>query len=128
MNSTPKLLSELPPLSDFWKDIVNSPDAKLYLVWVVVGISVLVLAVVIIMAAKRTGGKSKHRHRHRRRHHRGSGQEMEGDSTEKTGEGAAELPRPGMRRRTATIINPTLAQTGGLPPKREDGAPPPNLP
>ncbi len=68
----------------------------------------------------------KHRHKHHHRHHRKSYREQ----FQKTTSGIKELIRQHRRQssRGHRPINPTLAQTGGLPPIHEPGKPPPPPP
>ena len=70
----------------------------------------------------------KHRHKHHHRHHRKSYREQ----LQKTTGGIKELIRQHRRRshREHRALNPTLAQTGGLPPvlRPEDSSGPPPPP
>jgi FtsZ-interacting cell division protein ZipA len=68
----------------------------------------------------------KHRHKHHHRHHRKSYREQ----FQKTTSGIKERIREHRRRRHREHhpINPTLAQTGGLPPIRKADKPPPPAP
>lgn len=123
------ILAAMPSLGEFFSNMSNSSKTRIYLILVIAGVSLIGLAVAILLAVRRTGGKSKRRRRRGHRPHHGEHDASNPDhgAEDSDGEGN-DLPRPGMRRKVTRIINPTLSQTGGLPPRREDGKPPPNLP
>ncbi len=108
---------------------------------IVLGVILLVVIVVFAWVAIRNspGRSSKRRHRHHRHHHHhhhhdegttpatdAAGAEVEEEFEEEPRMDGQ--PRRRIRRRHRPR-NPTLAQTGGLPPKRSDlaspGTPPP---
>ena len=131
MNATFPVLSAMPSLANFVDDLSSSSNARIYLVLAVLVVALFGLAVAILLAVRRSGGKTGRRHKRHRHHHRHGSEEDASQSDDGAPEesgAAVDLPRPGMRRRVSKIMNPTLAQTGGLPPRREDGAPPQNLP
>jgi hypothetical protein len=87
-----------------------------------------VLFWVIAFHKRRTiSGFRQRRHHHRHRHERSSGSER--GNLQKTAAGIKEIIEKGQqrqqRRHEHRPMNPTLAQTGGLPPVREDSEPPP---
>jgi FtsZ-interacting cell division protein ZipA len=111
-----------------------NPDAKSFPNWlppesmdvlIVLGVIVLVALIVFFWAFSfRKAGKRPRKHHHH--HHRKSYREQ----FKKNAAGIGELIRQHRRQhhREHHPINPTLAQTGGLPPLREPGKPPPPAP
>ncbi len=115
---------------------------------IVLGVILLVVVVVFAWVAMRNspGHSSKRRHRHHRHHHHHGQHPHEAGTEAAVAPGGTEpeeefeeeprmdgKPRRRIRRRHRPR-NPTLAQTGGLPPKRPElsapaavppGAPPP---
>jgi hypothetical protein len=94
-------------------------------VFIVLGAILLVALIVFFCVLSfRKGEKPRHKHRHR--HHRKSYREQ----FKNTASGIKELIRQRRRhrRREHRSINPTLAQTGGLPPIRTADKPPPPPP
>ena len=94
---------------------------------IVVGAVLLVALAVLIWAIvfHKRGTKRQHRHHHHRRH--GSFRE----DFKKTTAGIKEIIQQRQHhqhRHKHHPVNPTLAQTGGLPPIREDSKPPPPTP
>jgi hypothetical protein len=83
-----------------------------------------VLAVILLLAVVRVvfyTGRHRHRSGHRE-HHRG-----ERNATARQGEAAGAGNRAQRRRRRRDRLNPTLAETRGLPPPRNESSnPPPN--
>jgi FtsZ-interacting cell division protein ZipA len=94
-------------------------------VLIVLGAIVLV-ALIVFFCVLLFRKDEKHRHKHHHRHHRKSYRER----IHKTTSGIKELIRQHRRRshREHRPINPTLAQTGGLPPLRRETKPPPPPP
>ncbi len=89
------------------------------------GVILFVLAVAFVGLMVRRQLKHRRSHRHRHRHHRGTFQ--------RAAAGVAELrqmipDKPRRRRREHRPRNPTLAETGGLPPLRRaaPSEPPPS--
>ena len=74
----------------------------------------IILAVVIVIWFWKKGKSG----RRRKRRHRSPEERLESEGN--TGRRR--------RRRSERPMNPTLAQTGGLPPRREAGVPPPPMP
>ena len=99
------------------------PEAEDILI--VLGAIVLVALIVFfwVLSFRKS---EKRRHKHHHRHHRKSYREQ----FQKTTDGIKELIRQHRRRshREHRPLNPTLAQTGGLPPLREEKEPPPPPP
>jgi FtsZ-interacting cell division protein ZipA len=95
-------------------------------VLIVLGAILLVALIIVfcLLSFRKDGAKVQHKHHHR--HHRKSYREQ----FQKTTSGIKELIRQHRRRRRREHrpINPTLAQTGGLPPIREAEKPPPPPP
>ena len=92
---------------------------------IVLGAILLVALIVFFCVLSfRKGEKTGHKHHHR--HHRKSYREQ----FKNTASGIKELIRQRRRhrRREHRSINPTLAQTGGLPPIRTAVKPPPPPP
>lgn len=96
---------------------------------VLFGLVVLAVALIVwvgfIRKRKRVSYSSGRRHhRHHRHHHAREGAEEAGASTEEAGEAETKEPKreasPSGKRRHVKFRRrfPTLAQTGGLPPKR----------
>ena len=95
---------------------------------IVLGAVVLVsLIIIFTVVLFRKDGKRQRKHHHHHHHHRTSYREQ----LHKTTGGIKELIRQHRRRshREHRSLNPTLAQTGGLPPVRPpenpSGPPPP---
>ena len=91
-------------------------------VFIVLGAIVLV-ALIVFFWVLSFRKNEKRRHKHHHRHHRKSYREQ----FRKGASGIRELirQRRRQRRREHRSINPTLAQTGGLPPIRKSDTPPP---
>ncbi len=94
---------------------------------IVVGAVLLVALVALIWAAsfRKRGAKRQHRH-HGHHHHRRQGGFRE--DFKKTTAGIKEIIHQRQHhehRQKHRPLNPTLAQTGGLPPIREEPKPPP---
>jgi hypothetical protein len=100
---------------------------------VIVGVG-LILAIALILWAKFFWKRSRRRARHR--HQRESSvtpvaDELPAAEAGDEGEGAEPGKRRHRHRRRITrrehrLRNPTLAETGGLPQRRENGTPPPS--
>ena len=107
--------------------VVNKMPPESVDVLIVLGAIVAMALIVFfcVLSFRKDGVKVRHKHHHR--HHRKSYREQ----FQKTTSGIKELIRQRRRhrRREHRPINPTLAQTGGLPPIREvDKSPPPPPP
>ena len=94
--------------------------------FIVMGAVLLVALAVLIWAIsfRKSGTKRQHRHHH----HRKQGNFRE--DFKKTTSGIKEIihQRQHQHRHKHRQLNPTLAQTGGLPPIREESKPPPPTP
>jgi hypothetical protein len=93
---------------------------------IMLGVILLVAAVVFFWALSIRKRKNRIR-KYRHHHHRPGLREQ----LQKGASGIKELAqkdRSGRRHRSHRTINPTLAQTGGLPPLREADNPPPAEP
>ena len=106
---------QLPPvdqLSPAWVDF-----------FVVLGIILLVTLALIIWAMVFSTKARRRRHRHHHHHHHKSYRE----EFKKGADGIKELiqQRRHRHRHEHRPINPTLAETGGLPPPRGENKPPP---
>jgi ABC-type transport system involved in cytochrome bd biosynthesis fused ATPase/permease subunit len=106
----------LPPTGQFspaWTDF-----------FILLGTILLVtLAILVWALVFRKGGRRYQHHHHH--HHAGSREE-----SEKSAGGIKELVQRHQhhRRREHRLVNPTLAETGGLPPIRGEETPPPSQP
>ena len=94
-------------------------------------VALAILFWVVAFHKRRTiSGFRQRRHHHRHRHERSSGSLR--DNVQKTTAGIKEIIEKGqqrqLRRHEHRSMNPTLAQTGGLPPIREDSESPPPTP
>lgn len=89
--------------------------------------SLLAVALAVALLALMLHGRRRRRPRHRHhRHHRSAADAApEGESVESKGFLRRRRRR---RRREHRRLNPTLAETGGLPPIRPDEPPPPTDP
>ena len=115
------VLPNVAPLSPGWIDF-----------FIVMGAVLLMALVVLIWAISfyKRGKKPRHHH-HRHHRHRRHGNFRE--DFQKTTAGIKEIIEKGKHqhhhhRHEHRPLNPTLAQTGGLPPIREDSKPPPPTP
>jgi len=100
------------PLLSGWMDIL-----------IVLGAIALVALIVFFWAFSRhKNGERQRKHHDHRKGDREQFQKSAGDIKEIVGQ-----HRSGRRRKHRTI-NPTLAETGGLPPLREAGKPAPSAP
>jgi hypothetical protein len=94
---------------------------------VIIGVALLGSLVIVVFRRK---GKRRH-HRHHRHHHHDRSADSSGGQTAAVGKDAAvaEGRRRKWRRRKRPHrpLNPTLAQTGGLPPIRDPNTPPAGL-
>jgi hypothetical protein len=70
---------------------------------------------------------SHHHHRHHRHRHHSEPTETAVAQTEANAPAPPEKRRRRRRSHHRRRLNPTLAETGGLPPIREEGTPPPGL-
>ena len=97
----------------------------------------LVLALGLVIWAKYLRGSGRSHHHHHRRHHHQSSAAAPADTTEtepepepETAAAAEDEAQPHrhqrrkIHRREHRPRNPTLAETGGLPPVRDDKSPP----
>ena len=94
-------------------------------VFIVLGAIVLVALIVffwVLSFRKNEKRRHKHHHRHHRKSYREQFQKATGEIRELIRQ------RRHRSRREHRRINPTLAQTGGLPPIHEPGKPPPPPP
>ena len=106
--------------------IANKMPPESVDVLIVLGAIVLVaLIIVFCVLSFRKDGKHPHKHHHHHRHRRSYREQFQ-----KTTSGIKELIKQRRRRRHREHrpINPTLAQTGGLPPIRKSVTPPPPPP
>jgi type VI protein secretion system component VasK len=88
-------------------------------------IAAVALIVFFCVLVFRKDEKHRHKHHHHRHHqHRKSYREV----LQKTTSDIKQLIQQRRSRRGHRPINPTLAQTGGLPPLREADKPPPPPP
>lgn len=100
-------------------------NSSRYGMWILVGIMLLIMLVAgLIGFGFYRWGRHRRSHRHRHRHHasRDSSKAEESDDSE-DGESHGKRRRR-RRRREHRPRNPTLSETGGLPPMRGDGPPP----
>ncbi len=102
--------------------IANKMPPEATDVLIVLGAIVLVALIVFfcVLSFRKDGGKVRHKHHHRRH------QKSYREQFQKTTSGIKELIKQHRRRRHREHrpINPTLAQTGGLPPIRKADKPP----
>jgi ABC-type nickel/cobalt efflux system permease component RcnA len=114
------LLPSGSPLAPGWFDF-----------FIVLGAILLVALAVLIWAIMfhKRGATSSHHHRHPHRPHHRRRHGSFRDDFQKTTAGIKEIIEKGKRqhhhRHEHRPMNPTLAQTGGLPPIREESKPPP---
>jgi len=104
------------PLPPAWEDAL-----------IVLGVVVLV-ALIAFFCALIFGAEGRHRRKHHRHHHQREGYR---EQFKKSASGIKQFirQRHGERHREHRPTNPTLAETGGLPPIHEpDKQPPPPLP
>ncbi len=95
-------------------------------VFVVIGALALIIVLLLVWAVAIRKPRRRH-HRHRHHHHQGSrqwGMNPDAEPQDEAGqeEKSAETRRR-RRRREHRARNPTLAETGGLPPIREEKPP-----
>ena len=108
----------LPPtagdISPAWEDV-----------FIVLGVLVLVTLAVLLWALIFSARGRRHRHRHHHHHHKNYREELK-----KTAGGIKEMiqQRQHHHRHDHHPRNPTLAETGGLPPIRGEKPPPPAQP
>jgi hypothetical protein len=102
--------------------IANKMPPESVDVLIVLG-AIVAVALIVFFCVLVLRKDEKHRHKHRHRRHRKSYREQ----IQKTAGGIKELIRQRRRRRHRghRSLNPTLAQTGGLPPIRGEEKPPP---
>jgi hypothetical protein len=105
----------IPPVlaENFLQKLAHTPA----LVACGVAVFLLLLAVVRVIFF------SRRHHRHRRRHH--WSQRHASPESEAAAPTTAPNERRGRRRRRGPALNPTLAQTRGLPPARDGASQPP---
>jgi len=107
--------------------VANPMPPGLVDLFIVLGAVVLVALVVFFWVFLfRKDGKRRRKHHHHHHHHRKSYRE----ELQKNASGIKEFIRQRRRRHhhEHRPINPTLAQTGGLPPLRDADQPPPPAP
>ena len=95
---------------------------------IVIGaVALVALAILIWAIAFHKRGTKRQHHHHRHHHHQHGGFR---EDFKKTTAGIKEIihQRQHQHRHKHRPINPTLAQTGGLPPIREESKPPPPTP
>jgi type VI protein secretion system component VasK len=88
--------------------------------------AIVTVALIVFFCVLLFRKDEKHRHKHHHRHHRKSYREQFQKATSEIKELIRQ--RRSRSRREHRRINPTLAQTGGLPPIHEPGKPPPPPP
>lgn len=102
----------------------NTPAPATSHLWLFVLLGTLVFALVIVFYWALTSGNRQSRHSGRRHRHHES-------TTESLKHGLAGFKQLGQekksRQRHYRNMNPTRAQTGGLPPRRPEGQPPASL-
>lgn len=103
---------------------VQAPAPAVSHVWLFVLLGSLLVALIAVFYWALTSGKSKSRHsRRRHRHH-----ESSTDSLKRGLDGIKQINQEKKsRHRHYRTMNPTRAQTGGLPPRRPEGQPPASL-
>jgi hypothetical protein len=89
--------------------------------WVLIG-AMLLIMMIVGGAAYWIQSLSRHRHHHHRHHsrHHADDSDRSEDDTEDGADGAGHKRRRRRRRREHRPRNPTLAETGGLPPIRRE--------
>ncbi len=97
------------------------------LVAALLGVVVLVFWVVVILHTRGTKSRKHRHHRHHHHHRRSAEPAMPVPAPDEAAAETAPAHRPHRHhhRREHWSRNPTLAETGGLPPKRSDLPPPP---
>lgn len=91
--------------------------------------AIALLTSVLVIWAVYLRKKRRSRHRHHRHHHDHSQSGPATENPASTDPAAADKPRRRRRRRRDhRPMNPTLAQTGGLPPVRQEQPPTPSAP
>ena len=102
------------------------PEAKDVLI-VIGAVAAVALIVFFCVLVFRKDNNHRHKHHHHRHHHQ---RKSYREQFQKITSGIKELirQRRSRSRRGHRPINPTLAQTGGLPPIHEPGKPPPPEP
>lgn len=115
-------------------DLLNNQrqlsDSRLYEVLVVFGALTIAIIIATIWAVVYSKRKKKHRRHHHRHHqsYRSEPASPKGDSAESSEEGRSSRRKWKRVRRPHRPMNPTLAQTGGLPPMRGENDPLPPMP
>lgn len=127
----PALLASAPAPPDATPQIAVpgiSRDALLILV-VCSGLGVLLLLLAFWWWQSRRRHRRHHHHHHRHRSGTSAAPEIpaEGADAAETGDSTAAHHHRRRRRRSHRGRNPTLAETGGLPPPRPEGQAPPGL-
>lgn len=89
----------------------------------VVGV-LMTLAVVLFILTALFRRRKKRRHHSRRPEILRNSEELKKEASESRGEGEGRIKRRRRRRRDHTPSNPTLAEAGGLPPKRGENETP----
>ena len=133
MSSLMILLAELNSLNPLNPSVpIGKTTGLLFKDVLVIIATGLILTLILILWARFSARKRKQRHRHHH-HNREASPSVPSSDTLEEGDEEGEL-RPGRRRRRRRrrrrdhrSRNPTLAETGGLPPTKSEGPSAPSL-
>jgi hypothetical protein len=128
MNKVYLMLADV-EVSDLLDIQKHSPDSRLYEVLVTFGAISLAVVVAVIWAVFYSLKKKKRKHHAHRRHRSESASGASPRTSAASEHPPAETDsRQRIRRRSHRPLNPTLAQTRGLPPMRDENTPLPPMP
>jgi hypothetical protein len=102
-------------------------NTRMYEIVIVFGAisSVVLVSSIFAIIFSRKKKRHKHQHHHNQRSQTAAAQSSESEPSEDESRGRRKSRR---RRRPHRPLNPTLAQTGGLPPIRDPNTPLPPMP